>query len=152
DGFSLQDLVSFNGKHNDANKEGNRDGADNNESWNCGAEGPTDDSGINVLRERQKANLLATLVLSQGVPMLLAGDEMSQTQQGNNNTYCQDSELTWLEWELNDGQKQFLDFVRRVTKLRQEQPVLRRRHFFQGRSIRGSDIKDVTWFEPGGTE
>jgi glycogen operon protein len=152
DGFSLQDLVSFNGKHNDANKEGNRDGADNNESWNCGAEGPIDDPGINALRERQKANLLATLLLSQGVPMLLAGDEMSQTQQGNNNTYCQDSELTWLEWELNDGQKQFLDFVRRVTKLRQEQPVLCRRHFFQGRSIRGSDIKDVTWFEPGGTE
>ena len=114
DGFTLQDLVSYNDKHNEANGEDNRDGANDNNSWNCGAEGPTDDPAINALRERQKRNLMATLLLSQGVPMICGGDELGHTQNGNNNAYCQDNELTWLDWELNDEQKQFLEFVRKV--------------------------------------
>src|SRR5213078_4817618 len=112
DGFTLHDLVSYNQKHNEANGEGNRDGSDDNNSWNCGVEGPTDDPAVNALRARQKRNLIATLLLSQGVPMLLAGDELSHTQKGNNNTYCQDNELTWLNWELDDRRKAFLDFVK----------------------------------------
>jgi glycogen operon protein len=152
DGFTLHDLVSYNGKHNEANGENNRDGTDSNDSWNCGAEGPTDDPAIRALRERQKRNLLATLMLSQGVPMLLAGDELGHTQNGNNNTYCQDNELTWLNWELGDEQKLLLEFVRKLTRIFQEQPVLHRRKFFQGRAIRGSDIKDISWFEPSGQE
>src|SRR5262245_7511330 len=122
DGFTLQDLVSYNGKHNNANGEGNRDGADNNDSWNCGAEGPIDDAGVNILRERQKRNLMATLLLSQGVPMLLAGDEFGHSQKGNNNTYCQDNELTWLDWELRPEQKDYLEFVRKVARIMQDQP------------------------------
>ncbi len=152
DGFTLHDLVSYNGKHNEANGENNRDGTDSNDSWNCGHEGPTDDAAIRALRERQKRNLLATLMLSQGVPMLLAGDELGHTQNGNNNTYCQDNELTWLNWELGDEQKLLLEFVRKLTRIFQEQPVLHRRKFFQGRAIRGSDIKDISWFEPSGQE
>jgi glycogen operon protein len=152
DGFTLEDLVSYNGKHNEANGEGNRDGSDNNDSWNCGAEGPSEDSAIRDLRERQKRNLLATLVLSQGVPMIYSGDELSHTQKGNNNTYCQDNELTWLNWELNEEQQQFLDFVKRVAQVWHDQPVLHRRKFFQGRAIRGTDIKDLSWFEPSGEE
>jgi isoamylase len=152
DGFTLQDLVSYNEKHNEANGEGNKDGADDNNSWNCGAEGPTDDPAINALRARQKKNLLATLLFSQGVPMLLGGDELSHTQKGNNNTYCQDNELTWLNWELNDEQKDFLEFVKKVTRLWREQPVFQRRKFFNGRAIRGSGITDISWFGPDGKD
>jgi glycogen operon protein len=152
DGFTLHDLVSYNDKHNEANGEGNRDGANDNNSWNCGQEGPTDDAGVRALRENQKRNFVATLLLSQGVPMLCAGDELSHTQNGNNNTYCQDNELTWLNWHLNDEQQQFLDFVRVVTQIWRDNPVLHRRKFFQGRSIRGTDIKDISWFEPNGEE
>ncbi len=147
DGFNLHDLVSYNGKHNEANGEDNRDGANDNQSWNCGAEGATEDAEINKLRERQKRNLLATLFLSQGVPMLLAGDELGKTQNGNNNCYCQDSEISWLQWDLNDEQKQQLDFVRGLVAIRKTQPVFRRQKFFQGRSIRGQEgcISDVGW-------
>ncbi len=152
DGFNLQDLVSYNDKHNEANGENNNDGANDNNSWNCGAEGPTNDAAINTLRERQKRNLLATLLLSQGVPMLLAGDELSHTQKGNNNTYCQDNELTWLNWELNAEQKDFLEFVRRVTGIWKEHPVFQRRRFFRGKPMRGSGNKDITWMEPSGKE
>ncbi len=152
DGFSLHDLVSYNQKHNEANNEGNRDGSDNNDSWNCGAEGPTDDPAIKGLRERQKRNFIATLMLSQGVPMLLAGDEMGHTQMGNNNTYCQDNELSWLHWDLNEDQRKLLQFTKQVTQIWREQPVLKRRKFFQGRSIRGEGIRDVSWFSPTGKD
>jgi glycogen operon protein len=152
DGLTLHDLVSYNDKHNEANGEGNRDGANDNNSWNCGAEGPTDDPAIRALRARQKRNLIATLFLSQGVPMLLGGDELSHTQQGNNNAYCQDNERTWLNWELDEEQRAFLDFVRKVARVWREQPVFQRRRFFQGRSIRGTDIKDLSWLAPSGEE
>jgi glycogen operon protein len=152
DGFTLQDLVSYNHKHNEANQEGNRDGADDNNSWNCGHEGPTDDPAITALRARQKRNLIATLLLSQGVPMLLAGDELSHTQQGNNNAYCQDNELTWLNWNLTPEQQAFLEFVRMVVRLWETQPVLQRRKFFLGRKIRGSEIKDISFLDPTGQE
>ncbi|MCI0463317.1 MAG: glycogen debranching enzyme GlgX, partial [Gemmataceae bacterium] len=144
--------VSYNEKHNEANGEGNRDGANDNNSWNCGAEGPTDDPAIKALRERQKRNFIATLFFSEGVPMLLAGDELSHTQKGNNNTYCQDNDLTWLHWELNEGQRRFLEFVRLAARIRKEQPVFQRRKFFQGRKIRGHDIKDISWINPAGQE
>ncbi|HEX2228791.1 MAG TPA: glycogen debranching protein GlgX, partial [Candidatus Binatia bacterium] len=150
DGFNLQDLVSYNEKHNEANGENNQDGANDNNSWNCGAEGPTEDPAINNLRWQQKRNLMTTLILSEGVPMLLAGDELSHTQQGNNNTYCQDNELTWLNWQLDNEKREFLEFVREVIALRRKQPVFQRRKFFQGRSIFGADIADITWFEPSG--
>ncbi len=152
DGFTLQDLVSYNDKHNEANGEGNRDGANDNNSWNCGAEGPTTDPNILNMRERQKRNFITTLLLSQGVPMLYSGDDLSHTQNGNNNAYCQDNEVTWLNWELDGAQKEFLAFVKAVTRIWHEQPVFHRKRFFQGRSIRGSDIKDISWFEPGGRE
>ena len=152
DGFSLQDLVSYNEKHNEANGEGNRDGANDNDSWNCGAEGPTDDPNIAALRERQKRNLIATLMFSEGVPMLFGGDELSHTKNGNNNTYCQDNELTHPSWDLDPRKRQFLDFVRRCTRIWREQPVLQRRKFFLGRPIRGGDIKDISWFGPDGRE
>ena len=152
DGFPLHDLVSYNDKHNDANGEGNRDGANDNNSWNWGVEGPTDDASINALRARLKRNLMATLLLSQGVPMILGGDELSHTQKGNNNAYCQDNELTWLDWNLNDEEQGFLDFVKKVTCIWRTQPVFQRRRFFQGRGIRGSDIKDISWFDPSGKE
>src|SRR5262249_51885892 len=152
DGFTLHDLVSYNEKHNEANGENNQDGANDNNSWNCGAEGPTDDAAINALRWQQKRNLIATLLLSQGVPMLLAGDELSHTQQGNNNAYCQDNDLTWLHWDLNEAQRAFYDFVRTVIHLRCTQPVFQRRKFFQGRAIHGEGIQDITWFEPSGQE
>jgi glycogen operon protein len=152
DGFTLQDLVSYNNKHNEANGENNQDGANDNNTWNCGAEGPTDDAAIKTLRERQKRNLIATLFCSEGVPMLCCGDELSHTQKGNNNAYCQDNELTWLNWSLNEEQQRFLDFVRQITRIWREQPVFQRRKFFQGRAIRGSDIKDISWFEPSGQE
>jgi glycogen operon protein len=152
DGFPLEDLVSYNGKHNEANGENNRDGSDDNNSWNCGAEGPTNDPAIRALRARQKRNLLATLFFSEGVPMLCGGDELSHTQKGNNNAYCQDNKLAWLHWDLGEEQKQFLEFVRKVAAIWASQPVFQRRKFFQGRSIRGTDIKDISWFHPGGQE
>jgi glycogen operon protein len=152
DGFSLADLVSYNGKHNDANGEGNRDGSDNNDSWNCEAEGPTDDEGIKQLRIRQRKNFIATLLLSQGVPMLLAGDELGHSQKGNNNTYCQDNELSWLDWEMTPEKEEFFNFVRAAVRLWKAQPVLQRRHFFQGRSIRGTEIKDISFLAPDGKE
>lgn len=152
DGFTLHDLVSYNEKHNDANGEENRDGNSNNISWNCGAEGSTKDAKIRALRERQKRNFVATLMLSQGVPMILSGDELSHSQKGNNNTYCQDNDLTWLKWDLTQEKKKFLDFVKRVTRIWREQPVLKRRKFFQGRSIRGEGVTDVSWLTPNGTD
>jgi isoamylase len=152
DGFNLHDLVSYNEKHNEANGEENRDGANDNQSWNCGAEGPTDDAGIKALRERQKRNLLGTLFLSQGVPMLLAGDELGKTQKGNNNCYCQDNEISWLQWNLNDEQRQLLEFVRGVVSIRKTEAVFRRQKFFQGRSIRGEEgsDSDVCWIGTDG--
>ncbi|WP_305072872.1 glycogen debranching protein GlgX [Propionivibrio sp.] len=152
DGFTLHDLVSYNGKHNEANGEENRDGTDNNNAWNCGEEGPTQKASINTLRARQKRNMIATLLFSQGVPMLLAGDELGRTQRGNNNAYCQDNELSWLNWELSAEDRQFLAFVRRAIALRKAHPVFRRRSFFQGRSIRGTGVKDLFWVTPEGTE
>jgi glycogen operon protein len=150
DGFTLQDLVSYNEKHNEANGENNRDGEDHNRSWNCGVEGPTDDPEVLALRERQKRNYLATLFLSQGVPMLLSGDELSHTQQGNNNAYCQDNELTWIDWENMDGKLR--EFVRKLILFRREHPVFQRRKWFQGRPIHGSDVHDLSWFKPDGEE
>ncbi|HEX8964228.1 MAG TPA: glycogen debranching protein GlgX [Rhodocyclaceae bacterium] len=152
DGFTLQDLVSYNDKHNEANGEGNRDGSDRNLSWNCGAEGATDDAVIKLLRERQKRNLMATLLLSQGVPMLQAKDALSASQGGNNNAYCQDGEISWVDWTLDAAQLDFLDFVRSVARLRREHPVFHRRSFFQGRDIKGSGVKDVLWLDPSGRE
>jgi isoamylase len=147
DGFSLHDLVSYNEKHNEANGENNRDGASDNESWNCGAEGPTDDPAINELRERQKRNFLATLLLSQGVPMMLAGDEISHSQKGNNNCYSQDNELSWLNWEMIPAKQTMLDFVKRLIKIRREQPALHRRRFFHGQPIFGRNVKDIYWLD-----
>ena len=150
DGFTLQDLVSYNHKHNEANLEDNRDGNDNNVSWNCGAEGPTDDPAVLKLRAQQKRNFLATLFLSQGVPMLLAGDEFGRTQQGNNNAYCQDNEISWVSWK--DADRKQLDFTRALIELRQNHRVFHRRNFFQGESLRGTGTKDVQWFMPTGQE
>jgi glycogen operon protein len=152
DGFTLQDLVSYNHKHNEANLEDNRDGENHNLSWNCGAEGPTEDRAIRALRERQKRNLMATLMLSVGVPMISGGDELSRTQRGNNNAYCQDNEISWYPWQLDEEGRDFLEFVKYVVRLRREQPVLQRRKFFQGRPIRGGQVKDIAWFLPGGRE
>src|ERR687898_572297 len=152
DGFTLNDLVSYNDKHNEANGEENRDGESHNRSWNCGVEGPTDDPAVNALRLRQKRNFLATLFLSQGVPMLLAGDEFGRTQLGNNNAYCQDNEISWLDWKLDRPRRELLQFTRFLIRFRDEHPVLRRRHFFQGRRIRGSEVKDLAWFRPDGKE
>ena len=152
DGFTLHDLVSYNEKHNEANGENNQDGHNNNLSWNCGVEGPTDDPVIVSLRERQKRNLLATLLLSQGVPMLLAGDERGHTQQGNNNAYCQDNELSWLDWTPAPEREALISFVQRLISLRLAHPSFRRRNFFAGRPLREGAIKDVTWLKPDGTE
>ncbi|HXH06259.1 MAG TPA: glycogen debranching protein GlgX, partial [Vicinamibacterales bacterium] len=150
DGFTLADLVSYNEKHNEANGEDNRDGEPHNLSWNCGVEGPTDDPAIRALRWRQMRNFMATLLLSQGVPMLSGGDEVARTQQGNNNAYCHDSELTWTPWDLDAERRAFLEFTRRLVWFRRSQPVLRRRRFFQGRAIRG--VKDIVWLDPSGRE
>ncbi|MDH5534426.1 MAG: glycogen debranching protein GlgX [Betaproteobacteria bacterium] len=150
DGFTLRDLVSYNEKHNEANGEENRDGESHNRSWNCGAEGPTDDAGINALRGQQQRNFLATLFLSQGVPMLLGGDEFGRTQDGNNNGYCQDSEISWFDWENVD--RELLEFTRHVIRFRKEHPLLRRRRWFQGRPIHGSGVRDIAWFTIGGEE
>ena len=152
DGFTLHDLVSYNAKHNEANGEENRDGSDHNLSWNCGAEGPTDDAAILDLRERQRRNFLAVLLLSQGVPMLSGGDEIGRTQQGNNNVYCQDNELSWFDWRLDRRRRELLAFTRFLIALRLRHPVLRRRQFFYGRRIRGSEVKDLSWFRPDGKE
>ena len=152
DGFTLNDLVCYNDKHNEANGEENRDGDNNNNSWNCGAEGPTDDRQVNVLRRRQRRNFIASLVLSQGVPMLNAGDEFARTQQGNNNTYCQDNELNWFNWNWDDDAKNLFEFTKRLIRFRKEHPVFRRPKYFMGRRIRGSDVKDIMWFNPSGAE
>jgi isoamylase len=152
DGFTLRDLVSYDRKHNEANLEENRDGTDDNYSWNCGAEGETDDPAILALRERQMRNLMATLLVSQGVPMITAGDEMGKTQGGNNNAYCHDDELSWLDWNLDDGRRGFLGFVRRMIQLRLDQPVLQRRRFFRGGRPWDSSLKDLAWFRPDGVE
>ena len=152
DGFTLHDLVSYNDKHNEANGEDNRDGTDDNQSWNCGVEGPTTKPSIVALRERQKRNMLATLLLSQGVPMLCSGDEMGRTQRGNNNAYCQDNEISWVDWSLSKSQQALLSFTRALIALRQKHPVFRRRRFFQGRRIRGAEVKDLYWLRPDGKE
>ena len=152
DGFTLQDLVSYNDKHNEANGEENRDGASDNNSWNCGAEGPTDDPAINKLREQKKRNLLATLLFSQGVSMILAGDEIGHTQQGNNNAYCQDNELTWLKWDLTPEQQSLLAFVQKCIAIVKEQPVLQRRRFFHGHAIHGGEALDIAWLDTSGHE
>jgi isoamylase len=152
DGFTLEDLVSYDRKHNEANGEANRDGTDDNDSFNHGVEGETDDPAIVELRERQKRNLLTTLLVSQGVPMICGGDELGRTQHGNNNGYCQDSELSWHDWGLTAAEQHQLAFVERLIALRNQQPVLRRRRFFSGGYIRGSELKDIVWFRPDGRE
>jgi isoamylase len=152
DGFTLADLVSYSNKHNEANGEDNRDGENNNLSWNCGAEGPTRDPAVLELRARQRRNFMASLILSQGVPMLLAGDEMGRTQRGNNNSYCQDNELSWINWDLAAQEPAFIEFVRNLIRLRQEHPIFRRDNFFHGRPIRSTGVKDIIWIRPGGGE
>ncbi|CAN5713709.1 glycogen debranching protein GlgX [soil metagenome] len=152
DGFTLHDLVTYSEKHNDANGEDNRDGHDNNLSANYGVEGPTEDPRINDVRERQKRNLLATLFLSQGVSMLCAGDEMGRTQGGNNNAYAQDNEISWLDWDLDEKRRALLDFTRHVIGLQKKHPVFRRKKYFQGRRLRGSEVRDLTWLSPSGDQ
>ncbi len=156
DGFTLCDLVSYNSKHNEANAEDNKDGSDNNDSWNMGAEGPTDDEAINLLRERQTRNFLATLMLSQGVPMLNGGDEIARSQRGNNNCYCQDNELTWHDWDLDEPRKRLRNFTSQLVHLRRAHPNLHRRKFFQDREIRSKGentiIQDIAWFNPDGNQ
>jgi glycogen operon protein len=152
DGFTLHDLVSYNDKHNDANQEDNKDGTNDNYSWNLGAEGPTDDPEIIQRRERQKRNFLATLLLSQGVPMILGGDEISRTQSGNNNAYCQDNENTWVDWQLDGCKISLLEFTQRLIQIRRDHPSLHRRKFYQDRAIRGTQEKDIVWVRPDGQE
>ncbi|MGA7871150.1 MAG: glycogen debranching protein GlgX, partial [Candidatus Binatus sp.] len=150
DGFTLADLVSYNDKHNEANGEENRDGENNNRSWNCGVEGPTGDSAIRAIRDQQKRNFLATLLLSEGVPMLLAGDELGRTQRGNNNAYCQDNPISWIDWHNADAA--LLDFTRRLIQLRRRHPIFRRRGWFTGSPARRNRLKDLEWFRPDGAE
>ena len=150
DGFTLRDLVSYNEKHNEANLENNTDGDNHNRSWNHGVEGETDDPEINELRERQMRNFLSTLFLSQGVPMLVAGDEIARTQGGNNNAYCQDNEISWLDWELDGRGERLLEFTRRLIRLRAEHPVFHRADFLTGEERLGSGAPDVWWFRPDG--
>jgi glycogen operon protein len=152
DGFTLRDLVSYNEKHNEANLGGGEDGEDHNASWNCGVEGPSQDPQVLSLRQRQMRNFLGTLMVSQGVPMIRGGDEFGQTQDGNNNAYCQDNPISWLDWNLTPENQDLLDFTRRVIGLWRDNPVLQRRKFFQGRPIRGGDVKDISWYEPSGKE
>lgn len=152
DGFTLADLVSYNAKHNEANGEGSRDGSDDNISWNCGVEGATDNPAILSLRERQMRNFLATLFVSEGVPMLCGGDEVGRTQEGNNNAYCQDNDLSWFDWNLNPWRQRLLDFTRRLIQLRLQHPELHRRKFFQGRPLCDASMKDLVWFRPDGRE
>ncbi len=150
DGFTLSDLVSYNEKHNQANGEGNRDGENHNRSWNCGVEGPTEEATILDLRCRQRRNFFTTLLLSQGIPMILAGDEMGRTQGGNNNAYCQDNELSWIDWDGMDGP--MVVFATRLVQIRRHHPVFHRRRFFQGRPLHGAGVSDITWLRPDGTE
>ncbi len=152
DGFTMHDLVSYNDKHNEANGEGGNDGESHNSSWNCGVEGETDDLEVIALREQQKRNFLTTLFLSQGVPMLLHGDELGRTQGGNNNVYAQDSEIAWVDWERAKDFEVLTEFVSRLAKLRQEHPVFRRRRHFEGRPVKGTTVEDIAWFTPGGDE
>ncbi len=152
DGFTLRDLVSYNDKHNDANGEGGNDGESHNRSWNCGVEGPTDDPDINALRQQQERNFIATLLLSQGVPMLAHGDELGRTQGGNNNVYCQDNDISWVDWDLDEYDESLLEFSRQAIALRADHPTFRRRRFFRGAAQRGgtSEIGDITWYAPSG--
>ncbi|HEX7087931.1 MAG TPA: glycogen debranching protein GlgX [Vicinamibacterales bacterium] len=150
DGFTLRDLVSYHEKHNEANGEDNRDGETHNRSWNCGVEGSTTDPAVNALRARQQRNFLTTLLLSQGIPMLLGGDEIGRTQRGNNNAYCQDNEIAWFDWEHAD--LELLAFTRALVHLHAEHPVFRRRHWFKGRPVRGHGVADIAWFRPDGVE
>jgi isoamylase len=150
DGFTLRDLVSYNEKHNKANLENNNDGESHNRSWNCGAEGPTGDTAVNALRAKQQRNVLTTLFLSQGIPMLLGGDEIGRTQRGNNNAYCQDNEISWFDWDNIDGN--LLEFTRRLIHLHEGHPAFRRRGWFKGRPLRGAHVGDIAWFRPDGKE
>jgi glycogen operon protein len=151
DGFTLADLVSYNQKHNEANGESNRDGTDDNRSWNCGAEGETDDQAVLALRERQQRNFLTTLFLSQGTPMLLGGDELSRTQRGNNNAWCQDNEVSWYDWHLDERRERLLEFTRRLIGFRREHPVFRRREFLVGHDPEtDAALPDVWWFRTDG--
>ena len=152
DGFTVRDLVSYDEKHNEANGEDNRDGTDNNRSWNHGVEGETDDKKIVALRRRQAANLMATLCLSNGVPMITAGDERGRTQRGNNNPYCQDNEISWIDWRPDDAWLDVYEITKAALRLRREHPALRQRHWFEGRpTIRGGP-KDLAWLHPAGRE
>jgi isoamylase len=152
DGFTLNDLVTFNDKHNDANGENNKDGSSSNRAWNCGVEGPTEDAAINAIRERQIRNLMATLLLSQGTPMMLAGDEFGRTQEGNNNAYCQDNEISWLNWDLKEKGEGLINFVRKLTKMRHRYAILRHNRFLNGDLDPELDVKDVTWINANGHE
>ena len=151
DGFTIADLVSYNTKHNEANGENNRDGTDDNRSWNCGAEGPTQDPAVLELRARQQRNFLATLMLSEGVPLLLGGDEFGRSQGGNNNAYCQDNELTWFDWDAAAQHKDLIDFTARLCHLREEHPVFRRHQFFTGAPAHKSGRDDLDWYRPDGS-
>jgi len=153
DGFTLNDLVSYNGKHNEANGENNRDGTDNNNSWNCGTEGPTDDPQIRGLRVRQRRNLMATLLLAQGAPMMVAGDEFGRTQNGNNNAYCQDNEMSWVHWDSRAPEdEELMEFTHQLLRLRREHKVFRLPYFVHGEAVDGSDVKNLTWLAPEGHE
>src|SRR5690348_1601995 len=152
DGFTLNDLVSYNDRHNEANGEDNKDGHADNRSWNCGVEGPTDDEDVNALRDRQRRNFFATLLLSQGTPMLLAGDEFARTQQGNNNAYCQDNEISWVDWEIGEEGEALIRFVQQLTALRHKYPILRRSRFLTGVYNEELGVKDVTWINASGAE
>ena len=152
DGFTLHDLVSYNGKHNEANEEDNRDGSNDNFSWNMGVEGPTEDQEIIERRERQKRNFLTTLLFSQGVPMILGGDEIGHSQNGNNNAYCQDNETTWINWSLDQRQVALLEFTQKLIQMRRDHPNLHRRKFYQDRAIRGTEERDIVWLRPDGEE
>jgi glycogen operon protein len=153
DGYTLNDLVSYNDRHNEANGENNNDGHSHNRSWNCGAEGPTDDAEIKKLRQRQQRNFLGMLLLSQGTPMLLAGDEFGHTQQGNNNAYCQDNEISWLEWQRSADNEALISFVRQLTAMRKKYPILRRNRFLSGDAVNERiDIREITWIHASGNE
>ena len=144
--------MSYNDKHNEANGEDNRDGHTDNRSWNCGVEGPTEEAAVLALRRRQKRNLLASLLLSQGVPMILGGDELSRTQRGNNNAYCQDNELSWTDWSLDERRREFLDFARRIIRLRRDHPVFGRRRYVRADALTPEGLKEIIWLNPEGRE
>jgi isoamylase len=150
DGFTLADLVSYNTKHNEANGEDNRDGTDDNRSWNCGTEGSTDDPAVLELRARQRRNFIATLMLSEGVPLLLGGDEFARSQDGNNNAYCQDNELTWFDWQAAAQNDDLIDFTAGLCQLREQHPVFRRRQFFSGPPAHDRGRDDLDWYRPDG--